>query len=202
VITIPVNIEIKGRQIVLDLAEAKRYLENAERIVIMDCTCRVQRGNCDAPIHTCLRLNERATQALEIEELEKLNPKEITLKQALKTLEESHRYGLVHMAIAVDQNEVNEICSCCECCCMALSVLVRFGSAQNMVTSGLVSHTDEQKCLTCGACLERCRFNARERMGDSFVTKLDKCIGCGLCVSTCPTNAIKLVDKFSLQNKT
>jgi len=75
VITIPVNIEIKGRQIVLDLAEAKRYLENAERIVIMDCTCRVQRGNCDAPIHTCLRLNERATQALEIEELEKLNPK-------------------------------------------------------------------------------------------------------------------------------
>jgi len=195
VVTIPVDTQIKGDQLVLNLQEAKRILEDAERIVLMDCTCRKQRDNCEAPLNTCLRLNERAKQALEIEELKELNPQEVTVEEALKVLEESHRSGLVHLAISVDQSEVNEVCSCCTCCCMALSAALRFGLAPQLLTSKTVSSTDMQKCAACGACLERCRLDAREIVGGSLITHPDKCIGCGLCASTCPTQAIKLVAK-------
>jgi len=200
VVTIPVDAQIKGDHLVLNLQEAKRILEAAEQIVLMDCTCRTQRGNCDAPTHTCLRLNERAKQALEIDELQKLNPRQVTVQEALKALEESHRSGLVHLAISVDQSQVNEVCSCCPCCCMALSAALRFGLAPRLLTSKTVSSTDMQKCAACGACLQRCRLDAREIVEDSLITHPDKCIGCGLCVSTCPTQAIKLVAKgFSHQ---
>lgn len=199
VVTIPVDAQIKGDHIVLNFEEAKRILEGAERIVLMDCTCRVQRGNCEAPVHTCLRLDERARQALELDELKALNPREVTVQEALKTLEESHRSGLVHMAIAVDQSEVNEVCSCCECCCIALSAALRFGLAPKMLTSKTVSSTDDSRCIVCGACIERCRFDAREIVGGSLITHSGKCMGCGLCVSTCPAQAIKLISKSSTQ---
>jgi heterodisulfide reductase subunit A-like polyferredoxin len=199
VVTIPVDVEIEGDRLVLNLEEARRILEGAERIVLMDCMCRVQRGNCEAPVHTCLRLNERAQQALEIDELRALNPREVTVQEALKTLEESHRSGLIHLAIAVDQSEVNEVCSCCECCCMALSAALRFGLAPKMLTSKTVSSTDVSKCVACRTCIERCRFDAREIVGGSLIIHSDKCMGCGLCVSTCPAQAIKLIYKGSSQ---
>jgi Pyruvate/2-oxoacid:ferredoxin oxidoreductase delta subunit len=197
VVTIPVDAQIKGDHVVLNLQEAERILETAKRIVLMDCVCRAQRGNCDAPIHTCLRLNERARQAIESVELRALHPAEVTVQEALRTLEEAHRSGLVHLAIAVDQSEVNEVCSCCECCCMALSAALRFGLAPQLLTSTTVSSTDESKCVACGACVDRCLFDAREIIGGSLVTHSDRCIGCGLYVSTCPTHAITLIDKDS-----
>jgi electron transport complex protein RnfB len=195
VVTIPIDAQIIGDQLVLNLQEARRILDDAERIVLMDCVCRKQRGNCDAPIHTCLRLNERAKQALEIDEFKELNPQEITVEEALNILEESHKIGLVHLAIAVDQSEINEVCSCCECCCMALSVAIRLGLAPHILTSTTVTFTDEPNCVSCGACVERCRFNAREIVAGSLITHPDKCIGCGLCVSTCPIQAIILRKK-------
>jgi len=195
VVTIPVHTQIKGTQTVLSLHQARRILEAADRIALMDCTCRKQRNNCDSPIHTCLRLNQRATQALESPELRKLNPHLVTVDEALIVLEMSHRSGLVHMAIAVDQDQVNEVCSCCTCCCMALSAALRFGLAPRLLTSSAASITDESRCVACGTCVDRCRFGAREITGGSLLTYPDRCLGCGLCVSTCPQQAIKLVAK-------
>lgn len=194
-VTVPVGTQIKGDHLVLNLQEARGILEYAERIVLMDCTCRKQRGNCDAPVHTCLRLNQRAAQALESEELRKLNPHLVTVEQALTVLEMSHRSGLVHLAIAVDQDLINEVCSCCTCCCMALSAATRFGLAPKLLTSSAASITEESKCVACGTCVDRCRFGARETTGGSLFTHPDRCLGCGLCVSTCPQQAIKLVAK-------
>ena len=195
VVTIPINTKIKGDQIVLNLQEARSILEKAEMIVLMDCICRKLRGNCDAPVHTCLRLNERGKKALESDAHKELNPQEITVEEALEVLEKSHRSGLVHLAIAVDQSEINEVCSCCECCCMVLSAIIRFGLSPYILTSTSVASTDEQRCLLCGACTERCQFDAREMVAGSLVMHIDRCIGCGLCVSTCPAQAIKLVKR-------
>jgi NAD-dependent dihydropyrimidine dehydrogenase PreA subunit len=195
VITLPVNVEIKNDRRVLNLDESADYLQESEKIVLMDCTCRLKLGKCDAPIHTCFRLNERAEEALELDELRKLNPEEVTVEQALEVLRESHELGLVHMALAVDQTEINEICSCCLCCCAALSSSVRFGLASELITSKMVSYSDEGKCNDCGVCLDRCPFNARIIKDGVYVTQRDHCMGCGLCVSTCNANALKLVEK-------
>ncbi len=38
---------------------------------------------------------------------------------------------------------------------------------------------DEEKCILCGKCTDRCRF--------------DRCVGCGECVRVCPVNARELI---------
>lgn len=194
-ITLPVDIEVKGKHTVLSLDEAKSYLSKAEKIALLDCSCRVKRGNCDAPRHTCLRLNERAQQAIEIEGLRKLNSEEINYERAVEVLEMSHRSGLIHLALAVEDNEINEICSCCDCCCIALATSIRFGLTPQLLTSKMITTTDTEKCTACGICIDRCRFDARKIDDGSMVTYLDRCLGCGLCVSTCPEQAIQLIEK-------
>lgn len=197
VVTIPIYAQIKDEHLVLHFNEARRILESANKIVLMDCTCRVQKGNCDAPVRTCLRLNERAVQAMGIDELKHLNPVEVTVDEAIKVLEASHRQGLIHLAIAVDQGEINEVCSCCECCCMALSAITRLKLAPHLLTSTVVISNDVLRCIRCGACVERCHFDALEILNELLIVHKDKCIGCGLCLSSCPTQALMLIDKYS-----
>jgi len=191
-VTIPVKVEIKGDHRVLNLEEARRYLNNAQLIVLMDCICRVQKQNCDSPINNCIRLDDRGEQALKSEELSTLNPREATIEEALNVLDQSHKAGLVHMALAVDREEINEICSCCPCCCLVLSAVLRFGSARFTLKSTAIAVTDESKCVGCAICTERCQFGAREMVNNTVVFDPELCSGCGLCVSACPAQAIML----------
>ena len=191
-VTIPVKMEIHGNHRVLNLEEVRGYLEDADLIVLMDCICRSQRGNCNLPINTCIRLNERGEQALEIDELRKLNPRKATIEEALNVLDQSHKAGLVHIALAVDREGINEICSCCSCCCLVLSAVLRFGSARHLLTFTTIAVTDTSKCVGCGVCAERCQFGAREMVNDAVVFDSNLCSGCGLCTSTCPVQAITL----------
>lgn len=53
---------------------------------------------------------------------------------------------------------------------------------------------DEQKCLSCGACVSLCPVNAISFAEDfSVVFDKEKCVGsmCGTCVDACPARAIK-----------
>lgn len=53
----------------------------------------------------------------------------------------------------------------------------------------------QEKCIACGACLARCRFDAiRKTPGDAgaavFTVDPIACEGCGVCVWNCPVKAI------------
>jgi ferredoxin len=52
---------------------------------------------------------------------------------------------------------------------------------------------DESKCTSCGVCVDRCHFGARDIKDGKLEYNKDLCFGCGLCVSTCPTKAISLI---------
>ncbi len=56
-VTIPVNVEIKADHRVLDLSEMERILYQAKKIVLQDCGCRGDKGNCDAPRHVCISID-------------------------------------------------------------------------------------------------------------------------------------------------
>ena len=194
-VTIPVNVEIEAEHRVINLEKVKRYLSKADPIVLLDCYCREKRHNCEAPLDVCIYLNDRAELALKSEDFKYMNPRKCTMDEALEALARSHEAGLVHMAYALWQDEINAICSCCSCCCEALSGILRFGLAPHLLTSDTVSTTDISECDDCGDCVDRCQFGAREIDNGSLTFKPDLCFGCGLCVSTCPTNAITLVDR-------
>ena len=193
-ITVPVNVEIDAEHLVLNLDNVKQILGKARTISVMDCTCRVERGHCDAPVNTCIDMNEVAER-----NIANGVAREVALDEALDVLERTHEAGLVHMALGQGEfykpGVINSVCSCCSCCCSILSGILRFGLAPHLLQSQAISVTDASACTECGVCVDRCQFGAREMANGSLAFNPDVCFGCSLCVSTCPTNAITLVDK-------
>jgi len=53
---------------------------------------------------------------------------------------------------------------------------------------------DETKCIKCGVCREKCRFNA---ITQNFAVDPFSCEGCGVCTVVCPANAITLTERVS-----
>nr|ADP09441.1 4Fe-4S ferredoxin iron-sulfur binding domain protein [uncultured marine crenarchaeote E6-3G] len=193
-ITVPVDVEIEGEHLVLNLDNVKQILGKARTISIMDCNCRVERGHCDAPVNVCMDMNEIAER-----NIANGIAREITLDEALGVLEKTHEAGLVHMGLGqgefYEPGVIKSVCSCCSCCCTVLSGILRFGLAPHLLQSQAVSVTDTSACTACGDCVDRCQFGAKEMVNGSLAHNPDLCFGCGLCVSTCPTKAITLVDK-------
>lgn len=57
---------------------------------------------------------------------------------------------------------------------------------------GRVMSIDPDKCVRCGQCIDRCRWNAIERTHNGVVTiDSDRCEGCGTCARVCPVDAVK-----------
>ena len=53
---------------------------------------------------------------------------------------------------------------------------------------------DKAKCVECGLCREKCRFDA---ITDDMKVDPIACEGCGVCTIICPVNAIKLTERIS-----
>jgi MinD superfamily P-loop ATPase len=53
---------------------------------------------------------------------------------------------------------------------------------------------DKTKCVECGLCREKCRFDA---ITEDFTVDPISCEGCGVCTIICPVNAIKLIERIS-----
>ncbi|MBR4423630.1 MAG: 4Fe-4S binding protein, partial [Mailhella sp.] len=47
-------------------------------------------------------------------------------------------------------------------------------------------------CISCGTCLEACRFSAVRRQGSAYSVDEALCEGCGVCAALCPAGAIGL----------
>lgn len=189
-LTIPTNINISGKQRILDLSEMEKLLRSARKIAQHECGCRKKMKNCIDPMNGCLELNEYADKAIE------RGAKEINVDQALDALEATYEAGLVHMAYVFSGDEdPRYICSCCSCCCHSLSAALRFGYSDHVFFSNKIAEQDQDECDDCGACVDRCHFEARTMVEDKLVYDPDKCGGCGLCLKDCPTEAISMAER-------
>jgi len=198
---VPVNIEIGGEHRVLNLDKALEYLSQAEEIWLRDCGCRSAIHHCSSPLNVCISWDSAIPM---VKESPERNPRRVTMEVAIETLRKSHEAGLVHMAYSMSDDGVNTICSCCSCCCAVLSSAIRFGLALHVLTSDTTSETDLKKCDSCGICVERCQFGARQTVDGSLKLDPNRCLGCGLCVTKCPVGAIELVrrpDRASFECK-
>jgi Pyruvate/2-oxoacid:ferredoxin oxidoreductase delta subunit len=191
-ITIPMNISISGEQRIMELKELERIINSSFKLAQTVCACRKRMDNCENPRDGCIALDEYAE-----EWIEKDRGKEISKEDALKALGQAVEYGLVHIAYVREREKADIICSCCSCCCDSLSAMLRFGYSDQVMSSTMIAFQDNEKCTSCGACADRCHFEARMIAQGRLFFNEARCAGCGVCLPTCPSGAIQMKERKS-----
>ncbi|MFW9898737.1 MAG: 4Fe-4S binding protein [Candidatus Thorarchaeota archaeon] len=179
---------------IVPIEEVYTIIEQFDDFAVIPCPCRnreeingTRRCKDRYPILNCLIVGPYAKGALEMGD-----PviKAITKEDAKKLMKEASDLGLVHTTDNKGTN-IRLICSCCECCCSILSGLTKLDNPRAIGRANYVAKVDEQLCVGCGTCIERCKFGAIT-VNEISVINIDKCMGCGLCAVTCSEEAIKM----------
>jgi len=184
---IPVGESLTAKQWVMPSEQVLHFLRNARSFALADCMCRTLAGHCDKPLETCFYLNDAADKMVELKKA-----RQVSLEEAKECLKQANQNGLVPMTISDPMQDVFAVCQCCPCCCHDLQFLMQKGRRELVLTSHYVAIQDEDACLHCGDCLERCHFGARGMVEEIVQYDPSQCYGCGLCVTTCPAGAISL----------
>jgi electron transport complex protein RnfB len=173
-------------EFILPYDDIKPLILQAKSFELRDCICRKQQDiretrKCDFPLDVCLVFSpkERPT-----------GPHSITQEKALEVLDRSEEVGLVHTVSNVAKG-IFYVCNCCGCCCQILRGINEFGIEQSVAKANYYAVVDQELCLGCGICEERCQVHACT-VDEISEIDLTKCIGCGVCVTGCPNEAIKL----------
>lgn len=119
--------------------------------------------------------------------------REITVDETIDILKKSNEEGLVHIT-GNYQEEIETICNCSSDACVFLTGLMQLGEKNMFARSNYVSEINEDTCIECGTCEERCPVDAISLDGAASVDG-DKCIGCSVCHPTCPSGSISLVKR-------
>jgi NAD-dependent dihydropyrimidine dehydrogenase PreA subunit len=185
---LPVEEVIESTRI-LPYEQASKVIEDARKIVVLECPCRKRERLCDTPLELCITFNALADYIQS-----RHHGREITKKDALNMLKYAEKRGLVHQTY--NNNNVEVICNCCKCCCALLRSIIYYGNKAASAKSRFEARIDENTCDGCKSCLKVCNFNAlRYSLKTNCVNVIvENCFGCGLCASMCKKNAIKLVE--------
>jgi len=193
-IAIPVNVEIKANQKIIDYESMESILQQASKYVLQDCECRTALNNCQSPNDVCIALDDYADKRIEIGEC---NARYASYEEALDSVRRANQAGLVHMAYTFNgASYPKSICGCCECCCAYLGGVLRFGVTFPIVSSDKIASYNADVCINCGVCADRCNFGARERGEGKIVYHSDRCFGCSICTTTCPSQATHMIERI------
>ncbi len=191
--TIPVNKSIGVSWNVAPYEDAREIIKSKDRLAVANCICRTQQGllgqACDKPVEVCFLAGSHGAYYVD-----RGMGRWVTHAEALEILDQCEAAGLVPQPF----NAVNPggLCNCCGDCCGMLRALKKHPRPAEMVVANHFARVDEDLCVGCEICLDRCQMDAIA-MGDGGTAQvnLDRCIGCGLCVTTCEVEAMTLVPK-------
>jgi electron transport complex protein RnfB len=190
---IPVEKTIALHIEVMPYERASFYIENARAWGVLNCICRVQRRligkGCDHSLENCLVFSSRANAFDRTEAIRAIGKQE-----ALDILAQADKEGLVHSTSNMQQG-VTYICNCCICCCGVMRGVAEYGSENAIARSDFYATVDDDACIGCGVCVDRCQFKAITI--DVGIAAIDRarCFGCGLCVTACADEALRLTQK-------
>jgi len=190
---IPVSKEIAVENAIMPYDVAEEIIAHQSKIVVADCICRKEHQlmgeGCDNPMEVCLSFGSGAYYY----EKNGLG-RAIDQKEALEILKMGREAGLV-LQPGNSQKPVN-ICMCCGCCCQILRNLKTLEHPAQAVHTNYYAKVDEEQCVACEACVDRCHMEAIT-VAETAVVDRRRCIGCGLCVSACEAGALSLEQKSS-----
>jgi Pyruvate/2-oxoacid:ferredoxin oxidoreductase delta subunit len=177
-----------GKAKILTYENMTEIINEAQKIAVTKCTCRLTMHKCDAPVEVCLQINRGAEYTIE-----RGSGREVSREEAHQIIRECADAGLIH----VTMNKIglgHFICNCCGCCCQAFTLLI--SDKVNLCDpSRYRPEVNGDLCTACGSCEERCLFNAISiSQNDKAAVNLENCMGCGQCAIGCPETAISMIE--------
>jgi len=192
---IPLEVTIKPHEVVLPSEEVSRILENTDTIGVAVCYCRHKKDLVGDPCkmtklrHNCFLFGRTAQFAISQE-----FARPISIEDAKRIIKESAEDGLLHKTF-YDKLDINRelmaLCNCCSCCCGEISRYHR-GAGPITSLSSYMARIEEDECIGCGICAEKCPVNAVQVDDEKAVVNEELCIGCGICAYNCPQEAMHL----------
>ena len=192
-IEIVVNEELETpEEKILPSQDVKEIINKFDDIAVGHCYCRHHK---DLLGHSCtqtdLRENCFSFGKSARYTTEQGFARMISKEEALEILAKSEADGLVHKAYHPNMDfkrEEDSICNCCaDCCGQWSSITVNL--------SNYVSQVNQELCVGCGTCVDKCPTGSLELNDEGKSQKVgERCIGCGICAAFCPENAISLVE--------
>lgn len=176
-----------------DIHAMLREKGSKEVIAVYGCGCRQRAHRCDRPIYNCFEFGKYAEFNLKQSSCLKV----ISVEEAIAISDDAERAGLLKSGGLMKRNG-GVLCHCCECCCNVMGATIRTGTAHELRSpSRWRARVDENACVGCQNCVDRCFFDAIEMKKVPGSKKLkafvdtEKCMGCGLCVLGCEQKAMK-----------
>ena len=183
---VPVSKGIVPEMSIFSYDDAEEIIKSQKKIVLGSCICRKEQQligkGCSAPLDVCLFFGAGAYYCEE----NNLG-RGIGVKEALDALEKGRKAGLV-LQPSNAQNPLT-LCMCCGCCCLFLKNIKAMDKPGQYVHTSYYAQVDEENCVACGACADRCHMDAIT-VDETAHVNPDRCIGCGVCVTECPTEAM------------
>ena len=199
--TIVINQEIHGKTTVLPYDEVMKLIDKTEYIAAGTCVCRHQGDLLDKPCdkpkdNLCMIFGPSAqfTQSYGFVNL-------ISKEEARQKIDEAEKAGLVHNYANSQNRYIDLLCNCCGCHCFLLRGAKRSPLPSQFVIANWVINIDDDACVGCGACIDRCWMEALKMDGDLVIRDFNRCIGCGICRYVCPSDAMKLVRRETASAK-
>jgi Pyruvate/2-oxoacid:ferredoxin oxidoreductase delta subunit len=191
--TVPVAQSIEPHLEALPYEQVHAMVDAHDRFAVAPCLCRekarIEGHSCDAPIEACLMFGEFADYYVQ-----NGKGRAIDRAEVYDILAQADAANLVLQP--TNAQRIVTICCCCGCCCGVLGDFKRQPKPAEAVTSPFIACLEQEDCVGCWTCLERCQMDALTEAGDCVALNADRCIGCGLCVSTCPSGALTLERKL------
>lgn len=190
---ISVEKEIMDLPTVLPYDEVMKLIDKTEFIAAGTCVCRHQ-GDlldrpCDKPKDNLCMIFGPSAQFAQSHGFVGL----ISREEARRRIDEAEKAGLVHNYANSQDRYIDLLCNCCGCHCLILRGAKRHPVPSQAVIANWVMTIDDDACIGCGACIERCWMEALKMDGELVVRDFNRCIGCGICSYVCPSDAMKLV---------
>ncbi len=189
---IPVGIEVDYSNEILSYDNIKKLFQESEGpFLITNCVCRQTQDLLGDPC----RMTDRREVCMAFGDLAKMYieqgwGREISKQEAVGYLRQNEEEGLIFRP--GNTQKMDFVCSCCYCCCGTIANLKRLPNPADFTTSNYYAVINEDLCIGCGICEDRCQMEAISLENDISSVNLKRCIGCGNCVISCPSEAINL----------